>query len=196
MKSRLLLILLFSWILLSCVERETIEPAISNQITDINADCTWETKRSNFQWNKDLFVTFSYKICSNDSFETIAFLKPYELEARGTKIGKFHADVIFDSFSVIEYDGLEIASFLKSLVKKNFEHEGVCKPKLISKNKWIIEDGLPLDIEINYMPCGSFGRNFAGQTVFTINEMAILHHNMPTSSDEIDKSSIKLEVVQ
>ena len=66
-----------------------------------------------------------------------------------------------------------------------------CRPKKISEKLWIIDDGLGPNAEINEMPCGLYGRNFYGQTVFEVRDDVILNYGTYTTNGGIDKSSIK-----
>jgi len=162
----------------------------------LNSDCTWNKEVFEVPFGDRIIVSFDHKKCLNDGLENVYTSKLYELETNGIKVNSAYADVVFDYFDVLEKTDLNIEDFLLTLIKKHIDHEGDCKPKQISENKWTIEDGLSSAGEINFMPCGRFGRNFSGQTIFQVNDLAILHYNLPSKDDDINKKSIKLESVQ
>lgn len=188
-----LTILTVASLMLGCSNPDQQNTNTSLVSDKLNLDCTWKKEVLQIPFNEEITVSFDHETCTNDGAAIIFTSEPYDLETKGIKINSAYADVIYDYFNIFEKTDLNTQDFLQTLIKKHIDHEGECKPKQVSKNIWAIEDGLAANEQIRFMPCGRYGRNVSGQTIFQINDIAILHFNTPSLADEINKTSIKLE---
>ena len=181
-------------LLASCSETETYVTPTETPITPTSPtlanaehenDCEWKTETLNVLKDKRSFVTFRHQICGLEKYTK------FYVENNGTSIKKLDFDIVADGFHIFEKTDEPISDFIMNLPERIFKVGENCRPKKVSENLWMIDDGLELNAEINQMPYGLYGRNFSGQTVFEIRDDVILNYGTYSSNGGIDKSSIK-----
>lgn len=161
-----------------------VEPRPTSLKIKFSENCDWNTKELSVLNHQSKVVTFRYISCKKYDGES------FRVSKTGTTIQLMAFDVVSDVFHIFERTDDPIDHFIMNLPQEIFEVGKKCKPKKLSDNFWIIDDGLPLAAEINSMPCGRYGRNFAGPAVFEVRDTVILNYSLQTEHDDIDKSSI------
>jgi len=169
--------------LTACLETPTNEKQINSPINS-EAGCQWVTSNVSLFNSSEHRVTFKHEVCFEAEHEHIV------LENNGTKITKLTFDVVSASFSVFQQGTYSEQEFVERLIEKYWEHDGFCKATKLDKNIWKIDDGKYSDADINFMPCGIYGRNFSGETVFNFNNGIVLHVPLSWKNKTIDFSSI------
>lgn len=154
---------------------------------ELSEDCVWKTKELDVLEDSDSVVSFRYANCGHDEGTN------FNVSKNGTWVKKGFYDVVYDNFHIFERTDEPIETFIKNLPNDNYIPGENCEPRQISKKYWMFDNGLVLDAEIYKIPCGRYGRNYAGQTVFEIKDDIILNYNLRRNEDGIDPSSIVLK---
>lgn len=148
--------------------------------------CVWRTKELEVFDDSNSIVSFRYANCGFEDATN------FQVSNNGTTIKKAFYDVIYEKFHIFKRGDKPIEQFINELPVSIHVPGENCKPRKISERYWIINDGMELEAEINELPCGMYGRNFFGQTVFDVRQDIILNYNLQAQEDGIDKSSITL----
>jgi len=152
---------------------------------DLPAECKWKTETLQIFEKEDHFVSFRRPQCPQEA--GINFF----VTENGTQINYAVFDVILGGFAIFEKTEQPIDEFIMNLPQRIFEVGPECMPRKLSEKYWMIDDGREPDAKINAMPCGIYGRNFSGQTVFEIRDEIILNYGTYKIFGGIDKTSIK-----
>lgn len=158
---------------------------------ELDEDCRWKAEELSIL-DKKYVVSFRHESCEPTIPETVYEGKAY---LKGATIKKLQFDVVSGSFSVFEIEDENVSKTISSLIFGPRVHQGICIPKELDSGIWQIDDGLPFDENINEMPCGKYGRNFAGQTVFEVSDNLLIQYNPQGGFGNIDKSSIIIKPV-
>jgi hypothetical protein len=161
--------------------------ALKSMSPNISRECSWKTKELNVFENPSAFVSFRYALCGTGDGQN------FYTQNAGTTIEHAYWDVVFESVHILKKPDGSMDEFLRTLPVRIFTPSENCAPKQISTSFWVLDDGLGLAAEINELPCGMYGRNFAGQTVFEVRDNIVLNYNIFGIRDGIDISSIAYE---
>lgn len=175
--------------LLGCSNQVT-EPeldALKSMSPTISRECSWKTKEVNVFNDPNAFVNFRYASCVTGDGQN------FHTHNEGTTIEHAYWDMVVESVHIFKKPDLAMDEFLSTLPIRIFIPSDNCVPKQISTSFWVLDDGLELDAKINELPCGIYGRNFAGQTVFEVRDNIVLNYNISGIRDGIDMSSITYE---
>lgn len=178
---------LLVWLgLVGCVAENTSRynvPAPSKIIEG----CIWSTAKLSVFKSPNKIVKFRYQSCLKKEQESV-FVKD-----NGNDVIKLSFDMVTGSFSIFEQGALNQEAFIHSMIDKHWEHDGACEANKLKENIWKIDDGKPHNAEINFMPCGPYGRNFVGETIFVFKDGIVLNFKVSGQNDDIDFSSIKYQ---
>lgn len=120
--------------------------------------CDWVTAKSPVFNSKTKFVKSRCKSCLGPESESVF------VTHGGNGVTKLTFDIVDGGFSIFESNNIEQEEFVQKMMQKDSEHDGNCVLLKIVENVWKIDDGKGHDADINFMPCGRYGRNFAGET--------------------------------
>ena len=172
--------------LVGCVADSTSRYNIPNP-PKITEGCVWSTAKLPVFKSENKIVKFRYQSCLNKEQESLY------VKNNGSDVIKLSFDVVTGSFSIFEQGALNQEAFVHSMIDKHFEHDGICKSKKLRENIWKIDDGKSHNTEINFMPCGPYGRNFAGETIFVFRSGIVFNFKVSGEYDDIDFSSVEYQ---
>jgi len=189
--STFLFILLFGG-LLSCSESITPEIKLLDppefELPDpptLREGCNWATAKLPVFNSKKEFVKFRYESCLGPESESVF------VDHNGNDVTKLTFDVGDGGFSIFKNDNIEQEEFVQKMIQRFFEHDGICAAVKIEENVWKIDDGKGYDADINFMPCGRYGRNFTGETFFHFKGDVVFNFQMAGKWNTIDLSSVE-----
>lgn len=153
---------------------------------ELSENCIWKDKELILSEKSAKTVSFRYANCGFEEATN------FHIANQGTRVNKGFYDVIYENFNIFERTDKPIKEFITSLPVILRPLGDNCEPKQISDRFWIIDDGLDIEAEIDQMPCGDYGRNFFGPTVFEVRDDIVLNYNLWQPEDGIDRTSITL----
>jgi len=145
---------------------------------ELRDGCKWANAELSVFDNKNKIVKFRHQSCLEPKYESIS------VDSNGNDVHKLSFDVVTGSFSIFEQQAFSQEAFVQELVDKSLRHNGICIPK------WKIDDGKKHNAEIKFMPCGHYGRNYSGETIFVFNDGIVLNLEVSGDANDIDFSSI------
>lgn len=155
--------------------------------TEVQEGCGWKNAKLSVFNNKTKFVKFRYISCYEKNSGSVY------VQTNGNDIIKLSFDIVDGNFSIFEHKNIHPKAFVQQTINKHSDHDGICKPVKIKENVWKIDDGKSHDADINFMPCGRYGRNFSGETFFIFKDNVAFNFQMSGEHSYIDFSSVEYQ---
>ena len=178
---------LLMWlVLIGCAAENTPQYNIPNP-SKISEGCIWSSAKLPVFESQKKIVKFRYQSCLDKEQESVF------VDNNGNDVIKLSFDVVTGSFSIFEQGAQNQEAFVHGMIDRYWEHDGICEAKKLKENIWKIDDGKSHNAEINFMPCGRYGRNFSGETIFIFKDGVVLNLKVSGENDDIDFSSIEYQ---